>query len=259
MNDLVFANVDGEIATVILNAPERLNALNKDSWLRLGDVMELLSANDDLRCIVLRGAGDKAFAAGADIKEFETERANAKLAKIYGELVAKTMSAVATCRHPTVAMIKGACIGGGLEIAACCDIRICGQSSRFGIPIKRLGLVMAHAELDMLLALVGRSRALEILLEGEIFGADKALEMGLVNRVVSDDQVETEAYAAAGRIAEGAPLTARWHKKFALRLMEPEPLSDAERDEGYACFDTADFKAGVDAFVAKKKPKFSGK
>jgi enoyl-CoA hydratase len=111
----------------------------------------------------------------------------------------------------------------------------------------------------MLIALVGRSRALEIVLEGEIFGADKALDLGLVNRVVADDQVEAEAYATAERIADGAPLAARWHKKFALRLMEPTPLSDAERDEGYACFDTADFKAGVDAFVAKKKPEFSGK
>lgn len=259
MSDSVLIDTQGVIATVTLNAPERLNALNKDTWLRLGDVMSELSANDDLRCVVLRGAGDKAFAAGADIKEFKTERANAKLAKDYGEIVAKSMAAVAECRHPTVAMIKGVCVGGGLEVAACCDLRICGQSSRFGIPIKKLGLVMAHAELEMLLALVGRSRALEILLEGEVFGADRALAMGLINRVVPDEDVEKEAYATAERIAEGAPLTARWHKKFALRLMESAPLSDAERDEGYACFDTEDFKTGVAAFRAKKKPEFSGK
>ena len=259
MSDSVTTKMNGVIATVTLNAPERLNALNKDSWLGLGDTIAALSAKDDLRCIVLRGAGDKAFAAGADIKEFETERADSQQAKKYGQIVAKTMRAVAASRHPTVAMIKGACVGGGLEIAACCDIRICGQSSRFGIPVNRLGLVMAHAELEMLIALVGRSRALEILLEGDVFGAEKALDMGLINRIVADDQVETEAYATATRIAEGAPLAARWHKQFALRLMESEPLSDAERDEGYACFDTADFKAGVAAFVAKKKPEFGGK
>ena len=259
MSDSVTTKMNGVIATVTLNAPERLNALNKDSWLGLGDTIAALSAKDDLRCIVLRGAGDKAFAAGADIKEFETERADSQQAKKYGEIVAKTMRAVAASRHPTVAMIKGACVGGGLEIAACCDIRICGQSSRFGIPVNRLGLVMAHAELEMLIALVGRSRALEILLEGDVFGAEKALDMGLINRIVADDQVETEAYATATRIAEGAPLAARWHKQFALRLMESEPLSNAERDEGYACFDTADFKAGVAAFVAKKKPEFGGK
>jgi len=259
MTHSVLSEINGVIATVTLNAPERLNALNKDSWFQLGEVISELSSHDELRCIVLRGAGDKAFAAGADIKEFETERANAKQAKLYGELVAKTMGAVAASRHPTVAMIKGACVGGGLEIAACCDIRICGQSSRFGIPVKRLGLVMAHAELEMLITLVGRARALEIVLEGEIFGAEKALDLGLVNRVVADDQVEAEAYATADRIADGAPLAARWHKQFALRLMEPTPLSDTERNEGYACFDTADFKAGVAAFVAKKKPEFGGK
>ena len=259
MSNSVLSEINGVIATVTLNAPERLNALNKESWLQLGEVVTELSSHDDLRCIVVRGAGDKAFAAGADIKEFETERANAKQAKQYGELVAQTMSAVAASRHPTIAMIKGACVGGGLEIAACCDIRICGQSSRFGIPVKRLGLVMAHAELEMLIALVGRSKALEIVLEGDIFSADKALDLGLVNRIVPDEEVEAEAYATAERIAEGAPLAARWHKKFALRLMAPTPLSDVERNEGYSCFDTADFKAGVAAFVAKKKPKFSGK
>ncbi len=127
MNDSVLTEINGVIATVTLNAPERLNALNKDSWFGLGEAIGQLSVDDTLRCVVLRGAGDKAFAAGADIKEFETERANAKQAKGYGELVAKTMATVAECRHPTVAMIKGACVGGGLEIAACCDIRICGQ------------------------------------------------------------------------------------------------------------------------------------
>ena len=258
MSDSVITEINGVIATVTLNAPERLNALNKDSWHQLGKAIATLSTNDDLRCVVLRGAGDKAFAAGADIKEFETERADSTQAKKYGELVAKTMAAVAACRHPTVAMIKGACVGGGLEIAACCDLRICGQSSRFGIPVKRLGLVMAHAELEMLVALVGRSRALEIILEGEIFGADKAFELGLVNRIVPDDEVEHESYATADRIAEGAPLAARWHKEFALRLMDPQPLTEVERDRGYACFDTQDFKTGVAAFVAKKNPDFKG-
>ncbi len=259
MTDSVLVQRDGMIATVMLNAPERLNALNKDTWESLGRVMAELSTDDDLRCVILRGAGDKAFAAGADIKEFETERTNAEQAKVYGEIVAQTMAAVAECRHPTVAMIKGACVGGGLEVAACCDLRICGQSSRFGIPIKRLGLVMAHAELEMLIALIGRARALEILLEGDVFGAEKALEMGLVNRVVADEEVEPETLATAQRIVEGAPLVARWHKKFALRLMDPRPLSEAERDEGYACFDTKDFKTGVAAFVAKKSPKFEGR
>ncbi len=156
-------------------------------------------------------------------------------------------------------MIRGICVGGGLEIAGLCDLRICGESSRFGIPINRLGLVMAYPEIEVLISLVGRSAALEILLEGRVFGAGEAKEMGLVSRVVADADVENEALAAARRIADGAPLVARWHKKFARRLAEPRPLSAEELDEGYACYGTEDFQTGVKAFLAKTKPEFKGR
>lgn len=259
MAETVLVARDGVIATVTLNAPEKLNALDLASWTRLGEIVGELSADDGLRCVVLRGAGDKAFAAGADIGEFQTVRRNSKVSKIYGERVAATMQAVMDCRHPTVAMIRGACVGGGLEVAACCDLRICGESSRFGVPIKRLGLVMAYGELSKLVALVGRAVALEILLEGRVFGAAEALAKGLVNRVVADDKVEEESYATAKRMAEGAPLGARWHKKFINRLLDPRPLSEAEKDEGFACYDTEDFQEGVRAFLAKKDPTFKGR
>jgi enoyl-CoA hydratase/carnithine racemase len=259
MSDRILTRRDGEIATVVLNAPQKLNALNMESWLRLEAVMAELSADDDLRCVVLRGAGDKAFAAGADITEFVSARSDAESAKAYGLMVASTMETVAQCRHPTIALIQGACVGGGLEIAACCDLRICGATSRFGIPINRLGLVMAHSEFKMLLGLVGHATALEILLEGRIFGAEEAREKGLVNRVAPDDRVEEEAYAAARRIAAGAPLVARWHKKFARRLGDPAPLSEAEIDEGFACFETEDYRIGTRAFVDKKTPSFKGR
>ena len=218
MSDPILITRDGAIATVTLNNPERLNALNRAMWARLGEVMRTLSADDDLRCVVVRGAGEKAFAAGADIAEFASERANARQAKIYGNLIHETMLSVARCRHPTVAMIRGACVGGGLEIAAMCDLRIAGQSSRFGIPVNKLGLTMAYGELMGLLALGGRAVALEILLEGRVFDADEACRKGLVNRVVPDDKVEGEAYAIARRIADGAPLVNRWHKQFIERL-----------------------------------------
>lgn len=247
------------IATVTLNNPDRLNALNKPMWERLGAVMYELSADDSLRCVVLRGAGDKAFAAGADIAEFAGERANAKQAKHYGTLIHETMQSVASGKHPTVAMIKGACVGGGLEIAACCDLRICGASSRFGVPINKLGLTMGYGELAGLLALVGRAVALEILLEGRVFDAAEALQKRLVNRVVADDEVETEAYATAQRIAAGAPLVARWHKQFIERLTARAEIAPDEWDVGFACFDSEDYRAGVAAFLAKTPPQFKAK
>ena len=139
------------------------------------------------------------------------------------------------------------------------DIRICGESSRFGVPINRLGLVMAYAEIGSLIALAGESTALEILLEGRVFEAREAYEKGLVTRVVPDDQVEAEARATAQRIADGAPLVARWHKKFARRLRDARPLAPDEYDEGFACFGTEDFQIGYRAFLAKTKPEFKGK
>lgn len=259
MADPVLVARDGVIATVTLNNPGRLNALNKTMWAQLGEVMRGLAADDALRCVVLRGAGEKAFAAGADIAEFATERANAAQAREYGNLIHETMQSVARCKHPTVAMIHGACIGGGLEVAAMCDMRVCGDSSRFGIPINRLGLTMAYGELQGLLALVGRAVTLEILLEGRVFDAQEALAKRLVNRVVPDAKVEEEAYALARRIADGAPLVARWHKQFIERLSVTAQLTEAEWNEGFACFDTEDYRIGVEAFLKKEKPRFRGR
>ena len=258
-SDPVLLSRDGPIPTVTLNNPAKLNALTKAMWTRLGETMRLLSDNDALRCIVLRGAGDKAFAAGADIAEFTTERANARQAKLYGDVIHSTMQAVAHCRHPTVALIQGACVGGGLEITAMCDMRICGTSSRFGVPINKLGLTMAYGELAGLLALVGRATTLEILLEGRVFDAEEAYRKRLVNRVVADDRVEAESYALAQRIANGAPLVARWHKQFIERLTVHADIAPEEWDVGFACFDTDDYRTGVKAFLTKSKPEFEGR
>ncbi|MEO8718556.1 MAG: enoyl-CoA hydratase-related protein [Burkholderiales bacterium] len=259
MPESVLVERDGAIATVVLNRPEKMNAMTVDMWLRLGEAMRELNADDTVRCIVLRGAGRKAFAAGADISEFGKTRANAKAAKAYGKQVGGTMHEITRSRHPTVALIHGACVGGGLEVAAHCDLRIAGASARFGVPIKKLGLVVAYDEMAGLLALAGRAVTLEILLEGRVFGAEEALAKRLVNRVVADDEVENEAYATARRIAAGAPLVARWHKKFAQRLAEPRPLTEEEYDESYACFETEDFKEGAAAFIAKRAPQFKGR
>jgi enoyl-CoA hydratase len=261
-SDLVLAERDGgnpSIVTVTLNRPAKLNALTRGMWRDLGATIARLSADDSVRCIVIRGAGEKAFSPGNDIAEFETDRSNNAQAIGYGHDMHATAQALANCRHPLVAQVHGICVGGGLEIAALCDLRICGESSRFGAPIKNLGLVMAYAEMAPLVKLVGPSVALEILLEGRIFGSQEAKEKGLVTRIVPDEQVAAEAHATAERIADGAPLVARWHKKFARRLADPQPLTEAERDECFDCFDTEDFRIGYAAFLAKRKPQFVGK
>jgi len=259
MTDTILLDRNGHIATITLNRPEKLNAMTKPMWLRLGEALEELSADDTVRCIILRGAGGRSFSPGNDIGEFETERANPQQGKAYGKILHKTLGLLQDCPIPTVALIEGLCVGGGLEIAGCCDIRICGTSSRFGAPVKNLGLVMAHNELAALTSLAGRDVALEILLEGRIFDATEAKEKHLVSRVVADDDVESEAYETAKRIAEGAPLAARWHKKFAKRLSDPTPLTEEEQDEGYACYGTEDFQIGYKAFLAKTKPDFKGR
>ena len=255
---LVDRGADG-IVTVTLNRPHKLNAFTKPMWGRMGEVYRELDADDDVRCIVIRGAGEKAFSPGNDISEFETERNSADQAMAYGKLMHGTIQALRNMRHPTVAMIHGVCVGGGLEVAGLCDIRICGESSRFGAPVSKLGLVMAYQEISCLRDLAGTQGALEILLEGRIMSAVEAMQIGIVSRIVANAEVEAEAMATAKRIAAGAPLVHRWHKKFLKRLADPTPLTNEELREGFDCYDTEDFQIGYNAFLGKETPKFKGK
>jgi len=257
----VLVERDGMIATVRLSNPGKLNALTVSMWQELARAMDALSADERLRCIVLRGAGSEAFAAGADIAEFATARDNAGQGKVYHrQYVHGALKAVGESRHPTVAMIHGPCVGGGLEIACMCDLRIAGRSGRFGVPISRLGFAIAYDELAAVLPLTGRAVAMEILLEGRIWEAREALGKGLLTRVVDDARLEEEAYAAARRIADGAPLANRWHKRFVRRLVpQPAPLTEAEIEDNFAYFATEDYRIGMRAFAEKQKPRFKGR
>ena len=259
MTDPILVQRDGDIVAVTLNNPTKRNALTKPAWQKLGDVMIELSADNDLRCIIVRGAGDEAFAAGADISEFPEERSSAAQAKAYGEIVTRTVKAIEECQHPTVALIKGACTGGGLEIACACDMRIAGESSRFGVPINRLGHTLAYPELDAILRLVSPAVMLELLLEGRVVDAQYALRVGMINRIVEDWEVEEEVRVVADRIAKGAPLAARLHKKMVRRLKQPEPLNQAELDEAFSTCDSEDYQNGFRAFMEKNKPEFNAR
>ena len=257
--DFVRVERQGEVASVTIDRPDKLNAINNAMWDRLGALFDELNADPSLRCVIMKGAGGRAFSVGADISEFEENRSSVERARRYGGRTHAALDRIVGCRHPVIAAISGLCVGGGLELATCCDLRIAGESARFGIPVKRLGLVVAYSELKPLVDLIGPANAMEILLEGQILDAQRAYDMGLLNRVVPDDALDAESRATAARICEGAPLVARWHKKFTRRLMAAEPLSAEELDESYHCFGTEDFRTGYQAFLAKTKPEFRGR
>ncbi|NMG74343.1 enoyl-CoA hydratase/isomerase family protein [Aromatoleum diolicum] len=260
MSGEILFSSDGAIATLTLSNADKLNAIDSAMWVALREAFDGIAATPELRCVVLRGAGDKAFAAGGDIEEFLTVRATVDDALHYHDtLVAAALDAIRTCPIPTVAAIQGACIGGGLEIAGCCDLRIAGESARFGAPINRLGFSMYPGEMAGLLELVGPAVLLEILLEGRILGAREALQKGLLTRVTDDEQVLDEAQSSAARIAAGAPLVSRWHKQWVHRLTQDRPLSLDEKRAAFAFLDTDDYREGMDAFFAKRAPRFSGR
>lgn len=255
----VDCSTNGEIATLTLNNPDKLNAIDLAMWQQLAASMQRLAEDDAIRCVVIRGAGDAAFAAGGDLEEFVTARATLDQALHYHGEVARALNAIADCPHPTLALIKGACIGGGLEIAGVCDLRIAGESTRFGAPINKLGFSMYPGEMEGLLRLAGPAVIKEILLEGRILNAREAYEKGLLTRVVGDEQVEDEAYATARRICSGAPLVAGWHKQWIRRLLDGRPLSEQERADSFAFLDTEDYKEGLSAFLEKRKPVFKAR
>lgn len=249
---------DGTIATVTFNRPAVRNALDRSMWEGLAETMEALSADEALRCVVLRGAGG-AFSAGADIGAFATERGTRALEDRYAEVVHRGMQAIRLCQHPVVAMIQGACIGGGAGIASMCDFRVGGEGIRFGITARNLGIWYAYAEIDPLLSLAGSGVAAELLIEGRIFNGREAYEKGLLSRVVADADVEAEAMALAQRVAAGSPLSARFHKQAIRRLRGPLPLTPAEQAEANGFADTEDFQNAFRAFLAKEKPRFVGR
>lgn len=258
-DDLILLERDGAIATIVINNPSKRNALSLGAWDALCAVLETLDADDDVRCVVLRGAGEKAFAAGADIKEFPTKRANAEQAFAYGESTARALELLQNLRHPTVAMIRGACTGGGLEIAACCDMRIASDDSKFGVPINRIGHAFAPPELRPVLELVGKAVVLELLLEGQIINAETAYQKGLLSRVVPVEELEQNVAKTVSNIANGAPLGARMTKRFVNRLCaDPSPFTNEELIESYEPCDADDYTEGYTAFMEKRSPEFKG-
>lgn len=250
---------DGDgLFRLVMSNPGKKNAFTLDMYRDFGTQLEQLDAREDVRCLVVQGA-DGDFCAGSDIGGFDGNRGGVEVAREYADFTVAMVRKLRDFRHPSVACIEGVCVGGGLEIASVCDIRIAGTGARFGIPVNRIGINLDHAELSDLIAVVGSVAALEILLEGRVFGAQEALRCGLVTRIVEDRAVAAEADEVARRITLSAPLVNRWHKKFVRRLQERRPLSADEIAEAYNCFETEDYEIGRRAFAAKQRPAFVGR
>lgn len=258
MSSQVQVEIEAHIATIRLDGPERHNVLDVDGWHALEEAMNTISKRDEVRSVVLRGTGGQAFSAGSDIACFEEQRNTPEQVRAYSDAISSALRAIRGCRHPTIAAIEGLCVGGGLEIASCCDLRVCGESSRFGAPINRLGLTMSYDELEPLVQLLGPSSVMELLLSGDLIDANSARVVGLVNRVHPDSTVIEHTYELATSIAAGAPLVNRWHKKFIRRMQEHRAVSSEEKEEVHAAFETDDYREGRTAFLEKRSPNFHG-
>lgn len=248
------------MATVTVSNPGKRNCLTVAMWRSLSEVFGQLSEDNDLRCVVIRGASGEGFAAGADISEFETvRRTRAQVEHFHEEVVYTALRSIDECPVPVVAMIEGACVGGGLEIASVCDIRIAGSGAQFGVPINILGFPLAPAEMQWLYRLVGPAVTAELVFEGTILGADEAFAKGLLSRVVDDHDVVEAAMSCARRIARGAPLAARANKRQLRHLMTGASFNREDRLPSYAFADTEDYRVGIQAFQNKTTPVFNGR
>ena len=259
MDDSILLCREGAVATVVINRPEKRNALDSGSWRLLGETVAGLSADETLRCVVFTGAGDRAFGSGNDISEFGTARSTAAQVRAYNEITTGAVRAIENCLHPTVARIRGYCLGGGLEIALACDIRIAARDSRFGLPVRNMGIFLDPALAHTLVHAVGRAAALEMVLEGRIYGAEEALERGIVTRIAEVAGLDAEIEATARRIAEGAPLAARFNRR-AVRGVAPAAAPSAEALAEAASYgDTEDYRRAWAAFGAGIRPAFKGR
>jgi enoyl-CoA hydratase len=257
----MLAEKDGTIGWMIFDHPERRNAVTQGMWLQIGEILEDFAKDEAIRVVVLKGAGDKAFVSGADISQFGQQRRNAAEVEVSNRLTDAARQALATFSKPTIAMIQGYCLGGGLAIALMCDLRFASEGSTFGIPAARLGVGYGASSVGMLQALVGPAYTREILFTGRRFNGDEALRMGLINRLLPGAELAPYVQDYAAMIGANAPLTIRATKLASTELLKAE----AERDLAVvqraveACFNSADYHEGRTAFMEKRPPVFTGR
>jgi enoyl-CoA hydratase len=261
MDAKILPQADGAVGTLTFNNPARHNAMSLEMWRDATNGLEALARDPDVRVIVLTGAGGKSFVSGADISKFESERASADGVAIYNAAVELFSQTLLDCAQATIAMIRGYCIGGGVGIAVCCDLRIASGHSLFGVPAAKLGLGYGLENLRRLTNLIGPQFTSEMLFTARQFDAAEAAQMGLANRVVPDEEIESYVRGMAETIAGNAPLTIRAVKGIIRELSRDVAVQDVTRCDALvrACFESEDYREGRRAFLEKRKPVFSGK
>jgi enoyl-CoA hydratase/carnithine racemase len=259
--DKMLARKEGGVGILTFNNPERHNAVSLEMWEATKRILDDFATDDDVRVVVLTGAGGKAFVSGADISKFASERATLEASRAYNVKSDAAYSSVADFPKPTIAMIKGYCIGGGVGLAVCCDLRICSDNSRFAVPAAKLGLGYGYSGLKRLVDIVGASFAKEIFYTARQFDAQEAYAMGLVNRVVPPAELETSVKDITDKICANAPLTIKAAKFAINEILKDESKRDIAGVDAAveACFASKDYAEGRTAFMEKRKPAFKGK
>ena len=258
--DKMLSRKEGHVGYVIFNNPQRRNAVSLEMWEATVRILDDFGNDNDIRVVVLTGAGDKAFVSGADISRFESERANEEAVARYNQTVERANAAIYEYAKPTIAMIRGYCIGGGVGLALCCDLRICSDDSRFAVPAAKLGLGYSYHGLKKLVDVVGISFAKEIFYTARQFDAEEARTMGLVNRVVKAAELEAYVKKYADMIGENAPMTIATTKFTVGEVVKDESKRDLAKCAAMVkkCFESNDYTEGRSAFMEKRKPVFTG-